>query len=406
MLEGKHVKVPRLNGVCYFIVQRLHNLTSTSRYMSRYINIIVIGPSAERVTGSLLRPLNILYALKSLKKIKVTYIPVKSIVHLIMKLRLLLSSGILIASGVNPWVSALISLLGRVTNKIVIVDVHGFAWYEALVTRYGNPLYRIILFISEFIAYRTSTYLIVASEWLAKVLSEYFRVKINEKIYILSNTTSIIFETVVNRLRTYNTDLLQRLILSKILSCEIHINEITKRKKFIFIAPLPNTFKSNVIAHDMLMKLINKLPKNIMIVITGHVSKSKRYLDKIVYAGYLTYPEYVALILVSDGMMVPYPTIAICGGIRNKVLEAGYSGKLVISTKTGMMHMHALPGIHYLSFKDYMKVLEHGSIMNWNNIAHRLREKVLSQYSSIMFIKHFLKILYDLVKLSIRGHAK
>ena len=44
---------------------------------SSHYNIIIIGPSVDIVSGSLLRPINIYYSLKDLKNLKVNYIPIK-----------------------------------------------------------------------------------------------------------------------------------------------------------------------------------------------------------------------------------------------------------------------------------------------------------------------------------------
>ena len=44
---------------------------------SHKFSVIIVGPSADIISGSLLRPINIYYSLKDLKNLKVNYIPIK-----------------------------------------------------------------------------------------------------------------------------------------------------------------------------------------------------------------------------------------------------------------------------------------------------------------------------------------
>jgi len=359
--------------------------------MSRNLIIAIVGPSADRVTGSLLRPLNILYALKSLKSIELTYIPIKSIAHLVTKLKSLLSSDIVIISGINPWVSALISLSRRAVGKVTVIDVHGCAWYEASATSHKGPLYRAMLLMSEFIAYKSSTHLIVASRLLAKVLSKYFNVK---RAYILPNATTPLFESAVNRLRSYGMEVLHEFVVSRILS-----SKLFEKNLIILVAPLPSIFKSNVMAYGELVTLASKLPKNVVVVITGYEGRKDAPLGNVVHVGCLTYLEYIALLLVSDALILPYPNNAICGGARNKVLEAGYCGKLVISTKAGMMHISAIPRTHYMPLEEITHcTFQTGELtfllrVKSRDMASRLYKVVSSQHSFVRFKVDLLKFL-------------
>jgi glycosyltransferase involved in cell wall biosynthesis len=94
--------------------------------------------------------------------------------------------------------------------------------------------------------------------------------------------------------------------------------------------------------------LEDMLGKDVLVVVTG-TQNAEKIDDSILATGYLEYVKYVTLVLSADAIILPYPSNAICGGIRNKVLEAGYAGKLVISTKYGMLFVEgAKPWVHYI----------------------------------------------------------
>ena len=48
--------------------------------------VVIVGPSAEVISGSLLRPTNIYYSLRVLKKLKIIYIPVKKLSDFLLRL--------------------------------------------------------------------------------------------------------------------------------------------------------------------------------------------------------------------------------------------------------------------------------------------------------------------------------
>jgi hypothetical protein len=127
---------------------------------SSHYNIIIIGPSVDTVSGSLLRPINIYYSLKDLKNLKVNYIPIRKIIDLLLQLPLVFSGDLIIVSGVNPWISAIVSFLGKVMGKVVVVDFHGFARLESVVMNSARFPIKVLLLVSERISYKLSKYII------------------------------------------------------------------------------------------------------------------------------------------------------------------------------------------------------------------------------------------------------
>jgi glycosyltransferase involved in cell wall biosynthesis len=314
--------------------------------LDKYVSLVVIvSPSAEVVSGSLLRPINIYYSLKGFKNIRVDHVPVRKTPSLLLQLSRILRAGVIIVSGVNPWISASIATLGRVLRKEVLTDFHGFSWLEASLTNAVGPFMRRLLLVSEKISYKLSRYVVVASQWLAKVLNHYFGER--RSVVVLENAVPCIFEEITHKLmKSYDLNMLRRYVCERVL----HRNDCFD--KLLFIAPLPSVFESNILAYRELLKL-RSLLENVMIIVTG-IKRTDvfDFQGNIIPIGYVSYVDYVALLLSSDGIILPYPSNAICGGIRNKVLEAGFCAKPVISTKTGMMHLNAVPNFHYVLIDD------------------------------------------------------
>jgi len=307
--------------------------------MHKKISVLIIGPSSDYTFGSLLRPLNIWKALSNFRQIYVKYIPIRSISHILVHLRLVVSSEITILSGINPWVSAIVILIRRLLRRKTIVDIHGFAWLEGSIL--GEHIFkRIILFSSEYLAYRLADTVFTASTWLVKVISQYF--KRTREIYVLENSTTYLFEYIVEMLNHIDKDTL-RARVEKSLGLQL--------KGLILLAPLPGIFSANMYALKELMRLGENIEG--LILVTGVQCNS---LKNIVCLGYVSYVYYVILLLVSDAVILPYPKNAICGGARNKVLEALYLSKPIVSTPTGMMHINAKPGIHYILVEDIKSI--------------------------------------------------
>ena len=356
-------------------------------------DLLIVGPSADYTFGSLLRSLNIWYAVEKMVLINTKYISIKSISHVLIHIRSLVAADIVIISGVSPWVAAFITILRRLLGKNTIVDIHGFAWYEALASKCVRITYRIILLISELLAYRSATYVIVASRWLNKILNKYLGIN---SAFVLQNTITPIFKRFVKELDQYDANLLRKFVCSKILG-------LKKYRGYIFVAPLPRVFISNMLALKALLKLIDKIPRDVIVVVTGFEDKENHH-EQLIYTGYLTYPRYTALLLSSDAIILPYPSNAICGGVRNKVLEAGYCKKPIVSTRVGMMHIQALPGVHYISI-DIMSEETVQQREKWNLSALKLYEVIVQQYSFLEFKRSLFKFLKSILG-RVRNGAK
>jgi len=110
----------------------------------------------------------------------------------------------------------------------------------------------------------------------------------------------------------------------------------------------------------------------------------------IIATGYLNYIDYVFLLLSADTVLLPYPSRAIRGSVRNKVLEAGYAGKPIVSTKYEMLFLEeAKPWIHYIPLEDIVEkpcAIAHGI----HKQAVLLRELVTRNYSFSSFKKILL----------------
>lgn len=324
----------------------------------------------------------------------VEYMPIREIARLLLYLRKVLDYNLVIASGVSPWVTASVVVIRKFFRKPTVVDVHGFAWYEMYVTGGKSSVYRVILLASEKIAYENSTFIIVASRWLAGILQKYFHVK---NVFIIENAVCFLFEEIVNRLRQLNYELLRKFVCLKVLRLE-------SCDKILLIAPLPGAFVSNILAYRMLLELAQRLPRDVVVVVTGvrEEQSTTRSVGNPVRVGYLTYPIYAVLILSSDAVILPYPGNAICGGARNKVLEAGYCRKLVISTRVAMMHIPVLPAVHYLPIEKLEQYLEELQVGRSKThcieiIAYGLHKIVMSKYRFIVFRKHLLNVLKNML---------
>jgi len=355
------------------------------RFGNNIMLITIVGPSADIISGSLLRPINIYYSLDSLRNVSVNYVSIRKTIDLLYQLRYILSSDVIIVSGVNPWISAFLTILGRILRRKVITDFHGFAWLEANIMSTSRFFIRTLLLISEKISYKLSQHVITASTWLAKTLSQYFGARKN--VSVIENATSYIFEKVVNELaEKYDHETLRKYV------CKALLYRNDCFKKLLFISPLPYVFKSNILAYKELARLIPQIEKDIIIVITG-VKKSdiSDPQGNIISVGYLGYVDYVALLMSSDAVILPYPNNAICGGVRNKVLEAGFCNKLIMSTKTGMMHLAIVSGVHFISIDE--EIPRELNISDLERVARELNKLTKERYIFKNFKRNLLRLV-------------
>jgi glycosyltransferase involved in cell wall biosynthesis len=347
--------------------------------------VVVVGPSAELISGSLLRPINIYYSLKDFKSLKVDYIPVRGVPDLTLQLKRILSANVIIASGVNPWISALMAVMGRVLRRRVIVDFHGFAWLEVSVTNATVLPVKMLLLVSEKISYKLSHHVTTASPWLSSILAQYFGRR--ENVNTIENSISYIFEKTVHRMvKNYDTNMLRKHVCEKMLKGKC-------LNKLILVAPLPSVFKSNILAYKELLRLKNLMNKDVTVIVTGIKEANELSpQDNIIPVGYVSYTSYVALLLSADGVILPYPSNAICGGVRNKVLEAGFCKKPIVSTRAGVMHARLLPNVHYITV-DNVGIAQSFKSEKLREIAEKLGKLIREEYSFAMFKKSVLNLL-------------
>lgn len=355
------------------------------------MKVSLVGPSAENVTGSLLRPLSIYNALSRMESINLSYIPIERVVQILTIIPDIVQSDLMIVSGVAPWVAALIVLLRRLLGEITIIDVHGSAWYESSIMAYGNAVYRLISFFSEYVSYKSPSLIVVASCGLKKILTKYFKVK---KVYTIPNPVNPLFTKIAQALKHGDKKSLRKLIKRRIMSGNALVGDIDD--KLLLVAPLPSIFQANVEALNMLEKVIDDLPESITIIVTGVKRPTLR--RGLVYVGYIAYTDYVALMLASNAVILPYPEKAVCGGIRNKVLEAGYCSKLVISTRTGMLYTNARPWIDYIPFSEHI-IKDLPYYIKNLSIAKNLHNKIIKNNSIEFFYLSWLRILLTILRL-------
>jgi len=354
------------------------------------ISVVLVGPSADKISGSLLRPLNIWYSLRGILSIHLVYVAVNSFTRFIELIPKILSADIVIVSGVNPWISAIVAVMRMLIRKATVVDFHGSAWYEASAMGSHGTIFKTFLFVSECFAYRFSSYITAASTLLAKILNIYLG---ERSVYIIPNALTSTFTRVADTLSEYSKDELLRVLGEE-------LRKILVGKK-VLLAPLPDVFKANVLAAQQLESLSEALSDDYLIVITG---TSRFVKDRVVGVGHLPFVKYVALLLASDAVVLPYPANAVCGGARNKVLEAAYCKKTLITTRAGMMGLITVPNIHYIPFENCISsspfdhCLEQVMKKCWMNRALRLHELVLSQHSFEKFKLHLLKLILHIIK--------
>ena len=349
--------------------------------------IAVVGPYGTPTTGSFLRSSNIWHVIKGLKGVRVIYLPITYPVEVLANLRLITSSDLIIVSGVSPWISAIIVFFSILFKKHVIIDVHGSPFYEHLMAGRVSIFRKMLFFVTEHLTYRLSSSIILASKGLLSIISAYLKVRVNDKrIYIVPNSLNYLFIKIINKLLSIDKRTLRNYIMRK-----LKLDEDSK----VILVPLPNVFISNILAYELLRKIVNEINSmgNIKVIVTGIV-KSESISKGVITTGYLPYPEYAALLLNSSAELLPYPENAVSGGVRNKVLEAGYCGVPIISTRSGVLHSNARAWIHYIpledtSIKDLLNVINDVGLY----VSSNMRSLVINEYSLNSFAREILKVL-------------
>ena len=359
--------------------------------MAKRIDLVIVGPSAAIINGSLLRAYNVWRTVKRLSSVRVKYLPITYPIEVLLNLRSIIEGDIIIISGVSPWISSLILLIGKLFGKCILIDVHGSPYYEYVMSNRVELFRKMLLYLNEYISYKLSRNIIVASRGLVNILYTYFKVKPNNKknIFILPNSVSYLFMDIMKLLK--NTD--RRRLWDFFIKSKL---KVINDEVIVLIAPLPEVFIGNLMAYEELMRMVGDLRNtNIKIVITG-IGRGIRYINSsIINAGYLPYIEYALLLLNSRAMILPYPDNAVCGGVRNKVLEAGYCSVPLISTKNGVLHLDAKEWVHYIPLEEIKlsDFLVNMDTRRVKAISENMRDLVFERYLPSMFSYNLLNIL-------------
>lgn len=358
----------------------------------RRIKIVIIGSYPDRIKGSLLRQLNIWYSIRDLESFNVMYIHLtKESVH---RMRDLIFSDIVILSGTASSIYSLLLLfIRKILRKPSIVDFHGIGWYEDSIAHGGNKLKQVLrrslTFTYEFLAYKTADHVVAASHLLSFILKRYFKPRKN--LHVIENSVTPLFEKIVKRLRDLDPSLLRR-----------HLHDVLKipHNSYVLLCPLPENFASNKLAIDALSNIEESLDEKVCIIVTGVKSRNEKGVGRVIYAGYLSYVEYVALIMISSGVLLPYPPNAICGGVRNKVLEAGYCGKILFSTRTGVLFTKAQPKVHYYPIDDLLSDSNDKITISVDLLTKKELDCMAKEFKSYIDSRHlFTEFKSNLLKL-------
>jgi glycosyltransferase involved in cell wall biosynthesis len=108
----------------------------------------------------------------------------------------------------------------------------------------------------------------------------------------------------------------------------------------------PNEIALEHLSHDIIPLLDSKV-KDYKVLVAGGGIKTKVKSDHVRFLGHVTsLPDFIN---ASDICISPYPNKAICGGVRNKILDYFACCKPVVSTTMGMMGINeAKDKVHYL----------------------------------------------------------
>jgi glycosyltransferase involved in cell wall biosynthesis len=212
--------------------------------------------------------------------------------------------------------AAVLARTGKLQHLPIVGDFHGLASIE--MTAWGNPFTAQIFRCIEGLCVHASVALTVASEDIKQQLMR--RRYPGDRIHVIRNCVDISeFFPIRDK-----SNLKQRLGLP------------ASKKIVAFTAP--RTFTPNIMAINMLYRVASILerrsPEILFLILGGGKIPSGRRPGNVEYTGFV---EDLNLYLnACDLAVAPYPSGAICGGSRNKVLEYWACGLPLISTPEGL----------------------------------------------------------------------
>lgn len=168
----------------------------------------------------------------------------------------------------------------------------------------------------------------------------------------------------------------------------------------------PGSFHPNDMARKWLSKRIvpdleKRLPGS-RVIVTGGGSYVRVKGARVSDLGYVS--DLADHVNAADICISPYPDDAVCGGVRNKVLDYFSCAKPVVSTTMGMMGINdAQPGIHFMKadgakdFVDRLIALA-GDKTLCTGLGRNARELAVSTYDWSIAGKKVDKVLRNVVR--------
>lgn len=223
-------------------------------------------------------------------------------------------SKIVLISGVNPRSALLFAFVCKLFRRAVVVDMHGSAWYEC--SKWGKKHKAHYFFLVESILLRFADSVTTVSEDLRLILKLNFNVRENK------------IKTVPTGVNVDSAESPKKID-----------KRIGNSSQNLIVLSAPRNFYSNILAVKFAYKVMAYLKKHdarAVLFITGGGNIIEDRPSNITYTGNLNFRKYNDLLESADCAIAPYPEEAVCGGVRNKILEYWAHRLLVISTKTGV----------------------------------------------------------------------
>lgn len=226
-------------------------------------------------------------------------------------------------------------VIAKVLRKPLVLDVHGSPTQERLARPSSVEADLFSKERAEREAYAVANRIIVVSAELKSFLKTWFGVP-EERIVIVPNGVDVgSFRRKVRHYRLSNT------------RHRLHLRKCSKL--IVFTCPR-DVFPSNEIALNWflrVMEIVESRRHDVTCLILGGGNIIPTRSKAVAFTGFVD--DLHALLSNSDVCVLPYPSEAICGGVRNKALEYFAAGKPVVSTSEGMRGIvGAVSGIHYL----------------------------------------------------------
>ena len=238
------------------------------------------------------------------------------------------------------WTTKAGRFLAVLLGKPLVVDVHGLDSEERLATGLFNEEETSQMETNERKTLRVARKIVVVSDELGEYLRSRFEVS-DDRIVVIPNGVD------VRAFKRTRSD-----------SYEYAIRDsyrIPEGNKLVtFTCPRIESFPSNEIALKWFFRVIpimRAVRNDVTYLIVGGGKEIIPPCKEVIYTGFVG--DLQELLSVSDVCVLPYPSNAVCGGVRNKALEYFAVGKPVVSTTEGVRGISdAVPGRDFLLAED------------------------------------------------------